>query len=520
MQIRGGAPVCFFLYLLFVVSFWNADGKTVEVVGIGECADCAENNFETSQAFSGLRVNIDCKPEDGKYFKTRGSGEVDKHGNFKVSLPDDMVKDGELKEECYAQLHSVSAAPCPAHDGVESTKIVLKSSSDEKHNLGLKGRLRFSPVTCASASFWPHFKFPPLPKWHHPPLPKWNHPPLPTFPLPPLNGFPHHHPIFPPIYKKPLPPPVPVYKPPPVPVYEKPLPPPVPVYKPPPVPVYKKPLPPPVPYTKNHFLHLFQSTRSHFLHQFQYIKSHFLPQFQYTRSHFLHQFQSISLRQFQYTRSHFLHQFQSINLLQFQSTRNHFLRQFQYIRSHFLHQFRCTRSDFLLQFQSTSLHQFRCIRSHFLLQFQSTSLRQFRCIRSHFLLQFQSTSLLQFPYIRNHCLHPFRCTNLLYTNHLRLQSIRNRFHHLFLYTSQNPSLPFLTSHSLHFPRSLHSLRSHALPFLTFLPFPRFLQRISPTLPYQSFLLSRRFLPSTSTTTQSSENGLHCHPFLPIILKLL
>ncbi|KAK8699066.1 hypothetical protein V6N13_115163 [Hibiscus sabdariffa] len=248
LPFRGGALVCcFFLSLLF------ADGKTVEVVGVGECADCAENNLETSQAFSGLRVNIDCKPENGKYFKTRGSGELDKQGNFKVSLPEDMVKDGGLKEECYAQLHSVSAAPCPVHDGMESAKIVLiKSSGGEKHKLGLKGKLRFSPVTCASATLWPHFKFPPMPKWSHPPLPKWNHPPLPTWNHPPFPKW-NHPPLpklFPPIYKKPLPPPVPVYKPPPVPVYEKPLPPPVPVYKPPPVPVYVKPLPPPVPIYK------------------------------------------------------------------------------------------------------------------------------------------------------------------------------------------------------------------------------------------------------------------------------
>ncbi|MBA0607605.1 hypothetical protein Godav_019883, partial [Gossypium davidsonii] len=243
LPFRGGALVCFIASLLFVASFCNADAKTVEVVGAGECADCAENNLEISQAFSGLRVSIDCKPENGKNFKTRGSGELDKQGNFKVFVPEDLVENGELKEECYAQLHSVSAAPCPAHDGLESAKLVLKSRSDGKHEFGLKGKLRFSPLTCASAFFWPHFKFPPLPKWNHPPLPK--------FPLPPFKGLHHHYPIIPPIYKKPLPPPSPVYKPPPVPVN-----PPVPIYKPPPVPVYKpppvpvKPLPPPVPIYK------------------------------------------------------------------------------------------------------------------------------------------------------------------------------------------------------------------------------------------------------------------------------
>nr|KJB15736.1 hypothetical protein B456_002G193500 [Gossypium raimondii] len=338
LPFRGGALVCFIASLLFVASFCNADAKTVEVVGAGECADCAENNLEISQAFSGLRVSIDCKPENGKNFKTRGSGELDKQGNFKVFVPEDLVENGELKEECYAQLHSVSAAPCPAHDGLESAKLVLKSRSDGKHEFGLKGKLRFSPLTCASAFFWPHFKFPPLPKWNHPPLPK--------FPLPPFKGFHHHYPIIPPIYKKPLPPPSPVYKPPP-----------------------------------------------------------------------------------------------------------------------------------------------------------------FRYTRNESLLRFQSTSPLQFLYTTNHYLPRFQC-------------IRSHFHHLFQPTNQNPSLPFLTSHSLHFPRSLHSLRSHALPFLSYPLFPRFLPSISTTtLPFLSYLLSLRFLPSISTTIPSSENGLLCHPLLPIILKL-
>ncbi|XP_039040835.1 proline-rich protein 4-like isoform X4 [Hibiscus syriacus] len=289
LPVRGGALVCCFLYL-FVVGFSNADGKTVEVVGVGECADCAENNFETSKAFSGLRVNIDCKPKNGEYFNKRGSGELDKEGNFKVSLPEEMVKDGELMEECYAQLHSVLDEPCPAHDGIESVKIVLKSTSDEKHNFGLKGKLRFSPVTCASATFW-----------HHPPLPKWNHPPLPTFPLPPSNGFHfhHHHPIFPPIYMKPLPPSVPVSKPPPVPVYE------------------------------NHFLHQFQYTS---LHQFRYIRNHFLLQFLYTGNHYLHQFQCTNNLRLQSIQSRYHHLF----LYTGQNRSLHFPKSHHSLRSHAL----------------------------------------------------------------------------------------------------------------------------------------------------------------------------------------
>ncbi|XP_031260040.1 proline-rich protein 4 [Pistacia vera] len=259
------ALLCFLVSLLFSASFCHgsSDDKTTTtllfgVVGTGECADCSDTNFKTSQAVSGLRVTIDCKPENG-VFKTRGSGELDAEGKFTVSLPQEIVEDGKLKEECYAQLHSASAAPCPAHDGLESSKIVLKTKTNGKHTFGLAGKLKFSPVTCTSAFLWPHYKYPPLPKYSHP---KFNLPPLKSFghqpfpfppkvfpPKPPLPSLPPK----PPLFKKPfppkvLPPPVP-YKPlpPPVPVV-KPLPPPVPIYKPKPKPpIFVKPLPPPIP---------------------------------------------------------------------------------------------------------------------------------------------------------------------------------------------------------------------------------------------------------------------------------
>ncbi|THG20670.1 hypothetical protein TEA_002291 [Camellia sinensis var. sinensis] len=238
-----GTLVGFWLVVLFATSFCYGGDKTVlEVVGIGECADCAESNIETSQAFSGLRVTIDCKPTNGE-FKTRAAGELNEQGKFKVSLPKEIFEDGKLKEECYAQLHSASSAPCPTHSGLESSKIVFKSkTNDGKHTFTTTGKLKFSPVTCTSAFLWPHFQYPPLPK--KPPCPEK---PFPKFFLPP---FPPK--VFPPIYKKPLPP-IPIYKkplPPPVPIYQKPLPPPTPIYQkplPPPVPIYQKPLPPPVP---------------------------------------------------------------------------------------------------------------------------------------------------------------------------------------------------------------------------------------------------------------------------------
>ncbi|KAK3029018.1 hypothetical protein RJ639_040070, partial [Escallonia herrerae] len=220
-----------FLVALFSASFCYGVDKTVEVVGVGECADCKASNIKTSQALSGLRVTIECKTKKGE-LKTRAVGHLNGEGKFKVSLPQEFIQDGKLKQECYAQLHSASATPCATHEGLEASKIVFQSKSDEKHTFSTKGKLKFSSAVCTSKFLWPYFKYPPLPT-----LP----------PLPPLKFFGHPY-LFPPLPPKPLPPPIPINKfplPPPVPIYVKPLPPPVPVYVkplPPPVPVYKPPV--------------------------------------------------------------------------------------------------------------------------------------------------------------------------------------------------------------------------------------------------------------------------------------
>ncbi|XP_019450929.1 PREDICTED: proline-rich protein 4-like isoform X2 [Lupinus angustifolius] len=269
------ALVCFWLSLFFVLlDFCHAEhSTTVKVVGLGECTDCKEYNIKTSQAFSGLRVTVECKTAN-EHFKTRGDGELDKNGNFRVSLPNEIVKDGEMKEECYAQLHSASAAPCSAHHGLDQSKIIIDSKDGDKHTLTTAGKLKFASLTCTSSFFWPFFKHPLLHKLPH--LPHFSFPPKVFPPFPPK--FLHKHPLLPPkvfppfpptffpkhpllpppvpVYEKPLPPPVPVHVkpiPPPAPIYHKPLPPPVPTYHkplPPPVPVYEKPLPPPVPIYK------------------------------------------------------------------------------------------------------------------------------------------------------------------------------------------------------------------------------------------------------------------------------
>ena len=98
----------------------------------------------------GLRVTIDCKPENG-HFKTRGVGKLNEERKFKVSVHHKIVKDGKLNEECYAQLHNASVAPFPVYNGLESSKVVFKSKAKGKYTFGLAGKLRFSPVTCTSA---------------------------------------------------------------------------------------------------------------------------------------------------------------------------------------------------------------------------------------------------------------------------------------------------------------------------------------------------------------------------------
>ncbi|KDO50020.1 hypothetical protein CISIN_1g029405mg [Citrus sinensis] len=142
LPISGEALVCLLVALLFAVNFCHgSDSKTVEVVGSAECADCARSNIKPSEAFSGLRVTIDCKQENGNGgFKTRGTGELD--------------VEGEFKEDCYAQLHSASGTPCPAYGGLESSKLVLKVKTNEKHTFGLakNKKLKFSPPICASST--------------------------------------------------------------------------------------------------------------------------------------------------------------------------------------------------------------------------------------------------------------------------------------------------------------------------------------------------------------------------------
>lgn len=49
--------MCFLVSLAFSGSFCHGgdhDKTTLEVVGVGECSDCAQNKIKTSHAFSGI----------------------------------------------------------------------------------------------------------------------------------------------------------------------------------------------------------------------------------------------------------------------------------------------------------------------------------------------------------------------------------------------------------------------------------------------------------------------------------
>uniref|UniRef100_A0A7N2R2T1 Uncharacterized protein n=1 Tax=Quercus lobata TaxID=97700 RepID=A0A7N2R2T1_QUELO len=67
---------------------------SLSVYGLAACADCEQSNIKTKHAFTGLRVTIDCKPENG-HLKTRGVGKLDEEGKFKMSIHCKIVKDGK-----------------------------------------------------------------------------------------------------------------------------------------------------------------------------------------------------------------------------------------------------------------------------------------------------------------------------------------------------------------------------------------------------------------------------------------
>ncbi|KAI4376105.1 hypothetical protein MLD38_013898 [Melastoma candidum] len=133
-------------------------------VGLVDCFDCAVKKIFPPEAFLGIGVTIDCKAAD-QPLKARAMGMLNGEGKFWVSLPGEiLLENGTLKEECFAHLHGASAKPCPPIGGIEATKIVLKSKTNDKCILGVAGELKLSPVICASTLYsWPHIRHPNIP---------------------------------------------------------------------------------------------------------------------------------------------------------------------------------------------------------------------------------------------------------------------------------------------------------------------------------------------------------------------
>ena len=131
---------------------------------------------------------VKCKNDKGEY-ESKAVGQVDKSGAFSIPLAADEVgEDGELKQDCFAQLHSTSSVPCP---GQEPSKIVAAQTSHDSKTtfVALAGKVHQPSVECASAVLCD-----PLHK-HHPVL---SHKPM-TMPPKHDHGHPHLPVIKPPV---------------------------------------------------------------------------------------------------------------------------------------------------------------------------------------------------------------------------------------------------------------------------------------------------------------------------------
>ncbi|KAK9164464.1 hypothetical protein Syun_005366 [Stephania yunnanensis] len=195
--------LAFFATLLLILGFCHCSDKSVEVNGLVECSECSLDNIESAEVLSGHQVLISCKVDD-EQFETRGIGEV-KDGKFKVALPNEIVDDnGQLREECFAQLKSISSdIACPSFDDeLEASKVVTQSIENGKHILGTKGKLDLSPNVCNSAFLVHYFLKHPLIKKHykkyHHHIPIIHKKPIFYKPIPyhkPIPKIPFHKPI-------------------------------------------------------------------------------------------------------------------------------------------------------------------------------------------------------------------------------------------------------------------------------------------------------------------------------------
>uniref|UniRef100_A0ACD5X4L0 Uncharacterized protein n=1 Tax=Avena sativa TaxID=4498 RepID=A0ACD5X4L0_AVESA len=214
--------VCAIALAIGVVNAVHGETAAV-VVGLARCADCTRKNMNAEAAFRGLQVAVKCKNGKGEY-ECKAMGQVDKSGAFTVPLAADEVgEDGQLKQDCFAQLHSASSVPCP---GQEPSKIVAAPPShDGKMTfVALAGNVHQPSTECASAylchpSPKPVIVPPPKHKHDHPHLPgikppKHDHAlPPGVKPIPPKHDHDHDHDhALPPVAEPPKP--APIYGPP------------------------------------------------------------------------------------------------------------------------------------------------------------------------------------------------------------------------------------------------------------------------------------------------------------------
>ncbi|KAL6905945.1 hypothetical protein ACP4OV_003546 [Aristida adscensionis] len=212
--------VCAVLLAAVLADAAAAGEATSMVVGLAKCADCTRKNMKAEAAFKGLQVAIKCKNAAGA-FETKAVGAVDKSGAFGVPLDAGLLRDdGELKQDCFAQLHSAANQPCP---GQEPSWIVRPSgdhAGDKKKAafVAVAGKTHYSSKECASA-----FLCDPFHKKHHlfhktpvsiphishgtPSVPEYKPPTTPTTPVPTYKS-----PT--PVYSHPTPTPTPIYHPP------------------------------------------------------------------------------------------------------------------------------------------------------------------------------------------------------------------------------------------------------------------------------------------------------------------
>ncbi|KAL6867509.1 hypothetical protein ACP4OV_015533 [Aristida adscensionis] len=144
--------VCAALMAMGVANAAQGETAPVVVVGLAKCSDCTRKNMNAEAAFKGLLVAVKCKNGHGKY-ESAAVGQVGESGAFSLPLAGDLVgEDGELKRECFTQLHSASGAPCP---GQEPSKIVAAPPQGgdgvKKTFVALAGKVHHSSPECASA---------------------------------------------------------------------------------------------------------------------------------------------------------------------------------------------------------------------------------------------------------------------------------------------------------------------------------------------------------------------------------